>query len=255
MDINSCYAWITDTERNNNTLFTSSIRGLIIGKSNCGKTTLLLNLLLKPGWLDYDHLYVFGKSLHQKEYQVLKTAFKYGLSKNQTTSIFENQTHFREVNVLEAIASSSVNNKNKIHAEFFDDCTAIPDPSELNPEDNNLMVMDDCVLGSQNKAEAYYTRGRHNNCDSLYLSQSYFQLPRKSIRENSNFIILFPQDSKNISHIYQDHCTDISLAEFKSFCMKAWTQKHNFVTIDLTSSKFNGKYRMNFNMFYIPDSV
>ncbi len=253
MDINSCYTWTSTTHRHNNTLFPSSIRALLIGKSNCGKTTLLLNLLLKPGWLDYSKLKVFGNSLHQKEYQILKAGFDNGLSKAQITNIFENQSHFREVNVLDAIASSSVDNKNKIHAEFFDDCTAIPDPSELSPEDNNLMIFDDCISGSQSKAEAYYTRGRHSNADVFYLSQSYFKLDRKTIRENSNFILLFPQDAKNLSHIYQDHCTDITFVEFKSFCRKCWVSKHNFATIDLSSDKKNGKYRMNFNMFYLTE--
>ena len=50
------------SKRFNNPLLPRSIRGLIVGKSGCGKTTLLLNLLLKPGWLDYDTLFVFGKS-------------------------------------------------------------------------------------------------------------------------------------------------------------------------------------------------
>ena len=42
------------TKRFNNPLLPRSIRGIIVGKSGCGKTTLLLNLLLRPGWLDYD---------------------------------------------------------------------------------------------------------------------------------------------------------------------------------------------------------
>ena len=49
----------TLSKRFNNPLLPRSIRGLIVGKSGCGKTTLLLNLLLKPGWLDYDTLFVF----------------------------------------------------------------------------------------------------------------------------------------------------------------------------------------------------
>ena len=52
----------------NHPLLPRSIRGLIVGKSGCGKTTLLLNLLLRPGWLDYNNLCVFGKSLFQPEY-------------------------------------------------------------------------------------------------------------------------------------------------------------------------------------------
>ena len=61
--------------RFNNPLLPRSIRGIIIGKSGCGKTTLLLNLLLRPGWLDYDNLCIFGKSLFQPEYLILKKAF------------------------------------------------------------------------------------------------------------------------------------------------------------------------------------
>ena len=50
------------TKKFNNPLLPRSIRGIIVGKSGCGKTTLLLNLLLRPGSLDYDKLFVFGKS-------------------------------------------------------------------------------------------------------------------------------------------------------------------------------------------------
>ena len=115
------------------------------------------------------------------------------LSKEQITGIFENQQQFQKkgLNPIEVIADCDVENKNKISTEFYDDCNEIPDPSELNPSDKNLMIFDDCILEKQSKAESYYTRGRHNNCDSFYISQNYFLLPRKTIRENSNFIILF----------------------------------------------------------------
>ena len=57
-------SWNEVTSRRfNHPLLPRSFRGIIVGKSGCGKTTLLLNLLLRPGWLDYDNLCVFGKSL------------------------------------------------------------------------------------------------------------------------------------------------------------------------------------------------
>ena len=121
-----------------------------------------------------------------------------------------------------------------IKANFYDDCAMIPDPSELDVVEKYLLILDDCFLGPQDKAEAYYTRGRHDNCDIFSKSQNYFRLPRQTIRENTNFIILFPQDAKYLMHIHADHCdNDKSLQEFKDYCRKVWNEaNHNFVTID-----------------------
>ena len=44
----------------NHPLLPKGIRGLIIGKSGFGKTILLRNLLLRPGWLDYNNIIIFG---------------------------------------------------------------------------------------------------------------------------------------------------------------------------------------------------
>ena len=64
------------SKRFNHLLLPKSIRGLIIGKSGCGKTTLLLNLLLRPGWLDYNNLSVFGKSFFNPNIVLLRKRSK-----------------------------------------------------------------------------------------------------------------------------------------------------------------------------------
>ena len=69
------------SKRCNHPLLPQGIRGLIIGKSGCVKTTLLINLLLRPGWLDYNNTKMFGKSLFQPEYHILKKAFEKKLHK------------------------------------------------------------------------------------------------------------------------------------------------------------------------------
>ena len=199
------------------------------------ETTLLLNLLLQPYWLDYNHLYGFGKS--QQEYQILKRGYEAGLCKSQVADIFHNQEVLVKVQLspLESIEEYT-------GIYFHGDCAMIPDPSELDVVEKHLLILADCFLGTQNKSEAYYTRGRHNNCDIFYISQNYFRLPRQTISENSNFIILFPQDAKTLMHIHADH----SLQEFKDYCRKVWNEaNHNYVTTDLTSGKLNGKYRKN----------
>ena len=240
--------------KSHHNLLPRNLRALIVGKSSCGKSTLLYNLLLKP-WLDYENLIVFGKSLHQSEYQIIKSGFEHGLSKEQIANTFNNQEQLLldGMTPLDAIERFDGPKSTNITTKFLDDCTKIPDPSELDPKTKHLMVFDDCFLGKQSKSEAYYTRGRHNFCDTIFLSQNYFRLPRQTIRENCNFLMLFQQDTKNLNHIHADHCSDIPLEEFRSFCKNVWKTKHAFVTIDLTSGIDNGKYRKNLDTFYIPN--
>ena len=50
------------SKRCNHPLLPQSISALIIDKSRYGKTTFLINLLLRIGWLDYNNINIFGKS-------------------------------------------------------------------------------------------------------------------------------------------------------------------------------------------------
>jgi len=256
MDINDL-AWNeTLNKRFNNSLFPRSLRGLIVGKSGSGKTTLLLNLLLRPGWLDYDNLYDFGKSLFQPEYRILKKAFEEQLPKEAILRLFDNQNEIMSlnlspINILEEMAKNHTH-KSNIDCKFYESASDVPDPRDISPEKKNLIIFDDLLLERQNKCEAYYTRGRHSNVDSFYLAQNYFKLPRQTIRENTNFICLFPQDLKNVNHIYNDHVSsDMSKEEFRTLCKTAWKKPYGFAVIDLSSKKDGGKYRVGLDTFYI----
>ena len=155
------------------------------------------------------------------EYKVLRKGTEAGLSKQQISNLFSSQGALRTANIspLTAIKTFSGTCNGNIRADVYDDCQDIPDPSSLDPTQKNLLLLDDCFLGKQNKDEAYYTRGKHNNCDTIYIAQNYFRQTRHTVRENSNFIIMFPQEVKNLTHIHADHCaSDISLSEFKTFC-------------------------------------
>ena len=256
MEVNKTFAWKSEeTKRNNSPLLPRNIRGLIVGKSNSGKTCLLLNLLLNPDWLDYNHLYIFGKSLHQKEYVILRKGLEAGLSKEQLANLFHNQESIRSpTKLIDDYIANGGEAKGGITAEFYDDCQLIPDPSSLNDQDKNLMVFDDCILERQNKCQSFYTRGRHSNCDCFYISQNYFKLDRQTIRENSNLIILFRQNPKNLQHIHADHCGELSFQAFKDFCNLVWSKPYNFVTLDLSNSS-ERKYRQNFDRFFNPKTM
>lgn len=250
-------SWNSTSARSNHELLPRNIRGLIVGKSGCGKTTLLLNLLLNPGWLDYDKLFVFSKSLFQPEYKVLRHAMESKLPKELIQWLFQNQRKVQDsgLNITEFIecAAGQLKNKSPIDCYFFENSSQVPDPRELNPCDKNLIVFDDLLLEKQSECEKYYARGRHSNVDCFYLSQNYFKLPRQTIRENANFICLFRQDLKNTNNIFADHASsDLSTDEFRDMCKNIWTLPHNFLVIDLTREKDMGKYRKRFDEFYLP---
>ena len=98
--------------------------------------------------------------------------------------------------------AKNIRDKSDVECKFYETAEDVPDARELGSENKNLMVFDDLLLEKQNTCESYYVRGRHSNVDCFYLAQNYFKLPRQTIRENANFICLFPQDLKNLNHIF-----------------------------------------------------
>ena len=84
------------SKRCNHPLLPKGIRGLIIGKSECGKTTLLINRLLRP---DYNHINIVGKSLFQPEYHILEKDFEEKLSKQVIIRLYETQNEITELGV------------------------------------------------------------------------------------------------------------------------------------------------------------
>ena len=53
--------------------------------------------------------------------------------------------------------------------------------------------------------------------------QSYFDLAKHTIRNNSKIIILFQQTLKDIEHVYTDIAGfDMSYDDFNEICREAW---------------------------------
>ena len=114
----------------------------------------------------------------------------------------------------------------------------------LTEYENGIIVFDD-ILGSSNSRfiDQFFIRGRHDNLDIYYLSQSYFELLKRTIRNNSNKIILFNQTLKDIEHIYRDVAGyDMNYDEFKDLCRKSWEEDYNYLYIDRSKKRDQGKY-------------
>ena len=135
----------------------------------------------------------------------------------------------------------------KANVEFIKDIKDLPSPDKLPKDLKKLMIFDD-VRAKEPIINEYFCRGRHNNCNMMYLNQNLFSLDRQSVRENCNPFILFEQRGKALISIYQDFFNNVELSynDFANICNKVWKEPYNYIVIDITKNKsFNGKLRIN----------
>ena len=201
------------TEKRHGTLLPNTIRCIICGPSNCGKTNVLFNLLFDTNGLRFRNLYVFSKSLYQPKYKFLA------------------KTMPKEVGYF-----------------AFDENSQVPPPSDA--KSNSIMIFDDIACEKHDNIRSYFTMGRHKDIDTFYLGQTYSRIPKQLIRDNCNFLIVFKQDDMNLRHIYYDHVnTDMTFEKFKQLCGVAWKNNHGFVVIDKDSDIEKGRYRIGLDSF------
>ena len=102
------------------------------------------------------------------------------------------------------------------------------------------MIFDD-VRAKEPVFNEYFCRGRHNNCNMIYLNQNLFTIDRQSVRENCNLFILFEQRGKVLISIYQGFFNNVELSyndfAFANICKKVWKELCNYIVIDITKSK------------------
>ena len=116
----------------------------------------------------------------------------------------------------------------------------------INKYKGSVVKFDD-MLGARNSSQIdeFFTRGRHEDITVFYISQSCFALPRQSIRNNSDRLVLFKQTLRDVQSMYYDiGAYDMKYDEFKEMCHKAWCERFNYLCIDMTKNRNEGKYRI-----------
>ena len=104
------------------------------------------------------------------------------------------------------------------------------------------------MLGARKSSQIYefYTRGRHKGLSVFYASQSYIGLPRQSIGNNSDRLILFKQTLRDVQSMYYDiGAYDMKYDELKEMCDKAWSERFNYLCFDMSRNKDEGEYRIS----------
>lgn len=197
-------------------LLPNSIRCIMCGPSNCGKTNVILSLIVNPNGLRFKNVYIYSRSLYQPKYEYLKKVLS-------------------RINGIGCYTFSSND-------------TVIP-PEKIKP--HSIFIFDDVICDKQKNIQAYFCMGRHKSVDCFYLSQSYAHIPKHLIRENANLIILFKQDQMSLKHVYNDHCiaTDMPFEKFLYMCNCCWKTKYGFLVIDTECDSNKGRYRRGFDEF------
>ena len=206
------------TRRRHGSMLPNTIRCLICGPSNCGKTNVLVSLLENPHGVRFENVYVYSKSLQQPKYQYLE---------NLVTPI------------------------NEIRYFTFSNNSDVIPPNKSLP--NSIFIFDDVACDKQDTIREYFAMGRHSNVDCFYLCQTYAKIPKHLIRDNANLLILFKQDGTNLKHVCNDHVnTDMTSEDFCALCRNCWQREYGFAVIGKDSAMSNGRYRKGFNEFAVP---
>ena len=123
------------------------------------------------------------------------------------------------------IITKSINQYLIIKAQTIDEIQPIEN------YENSIVAFDDMLLSKQesNVDLFFFTRGRHNNIDINYISQGYFHLPKDTILNNCNTIILFKRNLRDVILLFHDVAgLDMKLEEWKKFCRKPWEKDYGF---------------------------
>lgn len=219
LHVNTICDDFSNTSFRHGELLPNSVRCIICGPSNCGKTNLLIGLLIHENGLKFKNVYVYSKTLYQPKYIFLER-------------------------VLHRVPGISFQTY-----QGNEDVLKVQDA-----EPNSVIIFDDVACENQNSMRDYFAMGRHKHIDCFYLNQTYSKVPKQLVRDNANLIILFKQDEINLRHVYEEHVnTDLTWLEFREMCSKIWNKPFNYVVINKDCSKNNGCYRNKLDTFVVFD--
>ena len=190
-------------------------RILIVGGSGSGKTNALLNLINSQ--LDIDKIYLYAKDPNEAKYQylVIKRE-KVGLDHFKDPKAFMKYSNDMQ-DVYKNIEDYNPGKKRKILILFDDMIADMINNKKLNPVVTELFI-----------------RGRKLNISIVFITQSYFKVP-KDVRLNSThfFIIKIP-NKRELQEIALNDSSDIDFKYFIKIFKKCTVEPYSFLVNDTT---------------------
>ena len=204
---------------------------LIIGGSGSGKTNTLLNLINEQK--DIDKIYFHAKDLSVSKYEFL-------IKNHENAGI-------KYVNDPKAFIECS---------KTIDDIYENIDDYNPNRKRKRLIAFDDMIADImtnkkfQSIIKELFIRCRKLNISLVFITQSYFSVP-KSIRLNSShYLIMKINNKKELQNIAINHSADIGYRDFMKIYRECTKNCFNFLTINTTLPSGN-PLRFRKNLFDI----
>ena len=92
----------------------------------------------------------------------------------------------------------------------------------------------------------FFTRRRREFLNVYYISQSYFDIPRRSIGNNSDRLILFKQTLRDVESMYKFiGGYDMKYYENTEMCRKAWENDYDYLQTDRFARIGEGRYTIS----------
>ena len=202
-------------------------RILIIGGSQSGKTNALLNLINNQP--DIDKIYLYAKDSYEGKYQLL-------INIRQSTRL----KHFNDSKVF------IVEYSNDMHDVYENINNYNPDK-----ENKTLIVFDDMIADMINKklnsiVTELFIRGRKLNISLVFITQSYFKVPKDVRLNTTHFFIMKTPNKRELHQIAINHSSDIDTKDFANIYKKCMSTPYSFLVNDTTLASDNPlRFRKN----------
>ena len=188
-------------------------RVLIIGGSGSGKTNALLNLINNQQ--DIDKIYLYAKDPYEAKYQYLiNKREKVGLDHFDDPKAFIEYSNDMQ-DVHKSIDDYNSRKKRKVLTVFDDMIADMINNKKLDSTVTELFI-----------------RGRKLNISIVFITQSYFKVP-KDVRLNStHFFIMKIPNKRELQQIALNHSSDIDFKDFMNIYKKYTKKPYSFLVND-----------------------
>lgn len=128
----------------------------------------------------------------------------------------------------------------------------LPQLDKMDKKVNHLVCFDDLVLSKDQSAiENYYIRARKLNCSVIYLSQSYFRIP-KIIRNNCSYMVILKlSGNREVNLILSEFGLGVSREQLIAMYEYATQEKFSPLLIDLEEDPYK-RFRKGFSEILDP---